>query len=115
MIDKYLIKLNTFTADLDEPIDRDKRTLITTEVDCYEVSEKDNVDGTFNQIFRCKVNGSTIIKQGDNKPILAKSKRSPSQRLRMAFMKENPDEQFYETYMNRLIANLSEVIDFLNK
>ena len=111
-IDRYQIKLNTFTADLDNDIDPDKRLLLTTEVDCYESGKRDNGDGTFNQIYRCKVVGSTLVKQGDNKPILAKSKRSASQRLRMAFNKLSPEEEFY-LYMEKLINNLDEVIEFL--
>jgi hypothetical protein len=112
-IDRYQIKLNTFSADIEEPLDRDKRTLITCEADIYEESEKDNGDGTFNKIYRCKVNGSTIIKQGEKKPILAKSKRSPSQRLRMAFNSINPDEEFYENSMNKIIAKLEEVLEII--
>jgi hypothetical protein len=113
MIDRYQIKLNTFSADIEEPLDRDKRTLITCEADIYEESEKDNGDGSFNKIYRCKVNGSTIIKQGEKKPILAKSKRSPSQRLRMAFNSINLEEEFYQLYMDKIIANLEDIIDFL--
>ena len=91
-IDRYQVKLNTFTAEIDEPIDRDKRTLITCEADIYEESERDNGDGTFNKVYRCKVNGSTIIKQGDKKPILAKSKMTQSQKIRQSLWVLNPEE-----------------------
>lgn len=110
MIDRYKIKLNTFTADLSDPIDREARTLITCECDIYEESEQSNNDGTYNKIYRAKVNGSTIVKQGDKKPILAKSKRSPSQRLRMAIYSINPSEEFYEKTINKLISNIENII-----
>ncbi len=112
-IDRYKIKLNTFSADIEEPLDREARTLITCECDIYEESEQSNNDGTYNKVYRAKVNGSTIVKQGDKKPILAKSKRSPSQRLRMAIHSLNPDEEFYEIEIEKIINNIEEVIDFL--
>jgi hypothetical protein len=110
MINQYKIKLNTFTAELSEPLDREARTLITCEADIYEESEQSNNDGNYNKVYKAKVNGSTIVKQGDKKPILAKSKRSPSQRLRMAIYSINPDEEFYEATINKIITKLEEII-----
>jgi len=112
-IDRFQIKLNTFSADIEEPLDREARTLITCEADIYEESEKDNGDGTYNKIYRAKINGSCIVKQGTKKPILAKSKRSPSQRLRMAIHSINPEEEFYEIEMDKMIANIEDIIEFL--
>lgn len=113
--DRYKIKVNTFTAELEQPIDREKRTIITTEVDCYDVSTPSNEDGTFNEVFKCKVVGSTLVKQGEAKPLICKSKRSLSQRMRMAIWQLNSDELFYESTMNKIMNNLEEIIEYLKE
>lgn len=114
-IDRYKIKLNTFSAELNGELDSNLRILITTECDIYETADQDCQNGEFNRIYRCKVVGSTIVKQGDNKPIIGKSKRSQSQRLRAKLWTINPDEDFYEDIMNRIINNAEEVIEYLTK
>jgi len=113
MINSNNIKVNTFTAEIGEELDSTKRTLVTLEVDIYATEMRDNQDGTFNRVYKAKLNGTTIVKQGDDKPILAKSKRSNSQKLRMAFWRINPDEEFYQRQMNKIMANLEEVLIFL--
>ena len=113
MNDKYKIKLSTFTAELDEPLDREKRTLITVECDIYSVDVPSNNDGSFDTVYRAKVNGSTILKQGESKPILCKSKRSASKKLRGRLWGINPSEEFYQATMNKLIARADEVVEFL--
>jgi hypothetical protein len=113
MINQYKLKLNTFTAELSEPLDREARTLITCEADIFEESEQSNNDGNYNKVYKAKVNGSTIIKQGEKKPILAKSKRTSSQKLRQAIWSINPDETFYEIIMGKIIANTEEIIEYL--
>jgi len=112
-IDRHKIKVNTFTAELDEPIDRSLRTLVTIEAEIYSVDYPDNQDGSFDQVYRAKLCGTTIVKQGDKKPILGKSKRSASQRLRMALYSLNPDEDFYQSQMDKLIANAEDVVEYL--
>jgi hypothetical protein len=113
MITQYKIKLSSFSADLSEPLDREARTLITCECDIYEDAEQTNNDGTYNKVYKAKVNGSTIVKQGDKKPILAKSKRTSSQKLRQAIWSINPDETFYEIEMAKITANIEEIIEYL--
>jgi len=107
------IKLNNFTAELPEELDTKLRTLVTVEAQIYATEMRDNQDGTFDRVYKAKVNGSTIVKQGDQAPILAKSKRSTSQKIRMAFWHINPDDEFYERNMNKIQANLEDVIIFL--
>ena len=112
-IDKYKLIVNRFTAELEGEIDRNKRTLVTSEVDIYEVSTQDNQDGSYNMCYKSKLVGSTIVQQGEDKPKVAKSKRSQSQKLRAALWSINPEEGFYQTMMDKLIINLEDVIDFL--
>lgn len=111
-IDKIKIKVNSFSAELPEGLDRNQRTFVLTETEIYEVSTQDNQDGTFNEIYRAKVVGSTEVRQGDKK-VVGKSKRSQSQKLRQAFWCINPDEDFYQSEMSKIITNLESVIEFL--
>lgn len=112
-IDKYKFTVNRFTAELDSPIDRDLRTLVTIEADIYSVDTPSNEDGTFDKVYKAKLVGSTIIKQGKKKPILAKSKRSASKKLRSALWYINPEEEFYQVTISKIIANLEDVVEFL--
>jgi len=113
-IDKYKIKVNNFSAELEKPLDRSLRSFITIEADIYEVATQDNQDGTFNEVYKAKLVGSTIIKQEGQKSVIkGKSKRSQSQKLKIAFWKENPDEEFYDIYTDKIINNLPEVIEFV--
>lgn len=113
MISQYKIKLNTFTAELDEPLDKDLRSLITAEVDIYAVEEKDLQNGDSDLIYKAKLVGSTIVKQGDKKPIIAKSKRSNSVKLRLALGQINNSDGYYERFMPKLLARLEEVVDMV--
>ena len=112
---QYKLKLTTFTAELEEPLDKSLRTLITTEAEIYEVADKDLQNGEYDKIYRAKVCGVTIVKQGDKKPLLAKSKRSPSQRLRMALRAINDSDEYYDRFMPKLIARLEEVVELLDE
>jgi len=112
-IDKYKITLNRFTAEISEPLDRELRTLITLEADIYDVSQPDNGDGTVNQVFKAKLVGTTIVKQGKTKVLVAKSKRSQSQIMRLEILKRNDSEEYYQRLMSKFINNLDGVIEFL--
>lgn len=113
MIDKYKLKLTQPSAELSEPLDREKRTLVTCEVDIYSVEDQDNQDGTYNRVYKAKINGSTIVKQGDSKPIIAKSKRTQSQKIRQAIWSINPEEDFYNIITDKIVANIEDVIEYL--
>ena len=112
-IDKYKLTLNRFSSELTEPLDRNSRTLLTIEADIYEVATQDNQDNTYNEIYKCKLVGSTIVKQGDKKPIICKSKRTQSQKMRQAIWVIDPNEEFYNIITDKIIVNLPEVIEFL--
>ena len=114
-IDRYKITVNRFTAELEGELDRGARTLITTECEIYDVSTPDNNDGSFDRVYKSKVCGTTIVKQGDKKPQITKSKRSPSQIWRFALDRIEPSEEFYQAMMNKMIANPQKVVDFLYK
>lgn len=112
--DRYKIKVNTFSSELEAPLDRNLRSFITIEADIYDVGTPDNHDGTCDTVYRAKLVGSTIIRQEGQKTIIkGKSKRTNSQRLRAAIWAINSDEVFYDVIMNKIIANIEEVIEFL--
>ena len=113
MINQYKIKINTFSAEINEPVDPKLRSLITMEVDFYEESLRDLQNGEYDKVFKGKLCGSCIVKQGTKKPILAKSKRSPSQKLRQAIFNLNPDEQYYEIVISKIVSNVEEIVEFL--
>jgi len=112
-IDKYNLQLSKFSTELDGEIKEELRTLITTEVDVYATEFRDNGDGTHNKVYKCKVVGSTIVKQGKEKPILGKSKRSASQQVRWAIDDYKTGEDFYQLFMGKLKNNIADVWETL--
>jgi len=111
-IDKYKIKVYSFTAELEGFLKRDQRTIIQTEVDISSVESVDNNDGTYDEIYRAKVVGATECKQG-GLIVKGKSKRTQSQKWRNTLWNINPSEEYYEQIMNKMIANPEEVIQFI--
>ena len=111
--DRLKIKIRGFEAELPEPLDRCLRTLVTAECEIFSEDFPDNQDGTFNRVWRAKVCGTTLVKQGDKKPIASKSKRSQSQRLRAKLWSINSSDEFYEAIMDKIIFNAENVIEFL--
>lgn len=111
-IDKYKITVNRFTAELPQPLDRELRSLVRTEVDIYDVSYPSNEDGTYDTVYKAKCVGTTIVNQGEEKPpIVAKSKRSQSQKLRMAIAKvAGHDEETYTKVMSYIIDNAESLV-----
>jgi hypothetical protein len=96
------IKVSAFSAELPNELNRDLRTLVTAEVDIYDVGTPTNDNGTHDRVFKAKLVGSVIVQQkGVKDTYVCKSKRSPSERLRACI----PDENYYEICMNKLINN----------
>lgn len=115
-IKQYKLTLNRFTAELPEPLDRELRCLVTTEVDIKSVEHPTNDDGTYDEVYKAKVVGTTIVKQaGEKAPIVAKSKRSQSKKLRQRIWQDDPDEEYYKKVMNAYISNHDEIVEFLIK
>lgn len=117
MIDRYKLVVSRFTTELEGELDRSLRSYVLTEVEIYSTESIDNQDGSYNLLYKSKVVGATQIKQGD-KAVKGKSKRSQSQKFRYAVMGlgeklGHDQEQFYDNYMNKLIANPEAVWEFL--
>lgn len=112
-IDKLKVKVASFTTEIEEKLNPDLRTYITIEADIYETANSDNQDGTYDLIYRAKLVGSTIIKQGDSKPIISKSKRSKSQIQRNIIWSIEPSEEFYNIIEDKINNNMEAVIKFV--
>ena len=115
MISQYKFKVRQVTAELPEPIDRTLRTLITAEVDIVNVETPDLHNGEYNEVYVAKHNGTCIVKQGDKKPILTKSKRSLSVQQRMAIRSVNDSDGYYERVMPKIIARIEEVLELVEE
>lgn len=111
-IDRFKIKVRSFTAELNGSLDPNLRTIVQTEVEIDETALKDNGDGTFDQIYRSGVVGATECKQG-GVVIKGKSKRSFSQKWRNVTFRRNPDEEYYEMIMSKMLANPDKTLDFI--
>lgn len=112
----HKIKISSFTTEIDKPIDPNLRTYVTIEADMYSVENPVPTDEQEETIYKGKLVGSTIIKQaGKKEAIIGKSKRSQSKRLRSALWSINPSEDFYQQTLDKILANLEDVIEFINK
>lgn len=111
-IDKYKIRVTSFTAELEKPLDPAQRTIIQTEVEIYETSHRDNNDETFDEIYRAKVVGATDCKQG-GLLVKGKSKRSQSKKIRARCWMDDPSDAYYEWFTNNILAHYEEVKEFL--
>jgi len=112
-INKYKLKTTTFTADLEGELDRDARTFLYTETAIYEVSTQDQNDGSYDKVYKCKVVGETQVKQ-EGKVVKGKSKRSQSKKLRQALWCINPEEEFYQKTMSKIISRIEDVVEYLS-
>lgn len=108
------IKCSSFSSEIEKPLDRNLRTFITAETEIYEVGTQDNNDGTYNELYKCKLVGSTIIQQtGVKEKYVGKSKRTPSQKLKQAIWCIEPDDSYYEMLIDKIVLNLEDVIQYL--
>ncbi len=116
-IDCRKLKLSAFSVDLDgQKLDRNLRTLLTIEADIHTVEYPDKQeDDLVDEVYKCKLVGAVYVKQGESKPIVTKSKRSQSKKMRGCLWKVNPSEDFYDQITNIIIAHPEEACDLLLK
>ena len=108
------LKVNSFSTEIEEELNRNKRTVIQTEVEIYSEETLDNQDGTFTQVWKSKVVGSTICKQGEE-IIKGKSKRTNSQKVRLKCFHDDPSEEYYDKFTTKLLERWEEVNDLIWK
>lgn len=119
-INDYVLKI-TGGVSLPGPILPSKNIILTRgELSVYEAAKRDNQDGSFNMLYKAKFVAGVDFEQG-GRPIRGADKTSKSKKLRGAFYYVWAEESgmdfdpYYEIQMDKLIANLPEVINFLKK
>jgi hypothetical protein len=118
MINSYQLKI-TGASELPQQIDTTKTFKINAELDCYEVSKKDNQDGTFDISYKSRITSPIEVSQGDVK-IKGKDKKRWSQKMRALLYfhwKEDGEigeqDAYYDIYMNKIYNNFELIKEWL--
>jgi len=116
VINENLLRI-TGSAYVESFLNPSKTLNIAGELSIYSVEKRDNNDGTFNLINKAKFIGAVEVEQ-NRKTIRGIDKTKKSVCLRMGIGEIADElgtdrEEFYQLYMNKLLANLNNVFDFL--
>ena len=112
-INQYKLKIRQHIIELEKPLDREQRLFVLSEFEVYDVSHPSRQENEeYDEVYIAKLVGSSEIKQ-QGKVVKGQSKRSASQRLRQAIFNLNPDENFYQIQMDKVISNIEPIIEFL--
>lgn len=117
-INENILKI-TGGAYLNQPLNREQRARISTEIEVYDVATPDNQDGTYNQVFKTKIVDEIQVEQL-GQIITGKPKNSYSQRLRgrmYGYAQELgiiDTEAHYEQNMKKLILYWPEIYEYLS-
>lgn len=115
-INEYLLRI-TGSFPVQELDPSKNLTLTKCELAVYEVSKRDNQDGTFNVVYKSKPISFVEYEQ-DKKAVRGKDKSKKSVRLRLTMMNHADQlgldrEEYYTQYMEKLIHNYEEIHDHL--
>jgi hypothetical protein len=117
-INSHILKI-TGGAELNGKIDTAKSFKINAELDCYEVSKKDNQDGTFDISYKARITSPIEVTQGDTK-IKGRDKRRWSQKWRSLLYfdwKESgaigEQETYYDIMQEKMYRNYEIIKQFL--
>lgn len=109
------------SVNLPEGLEQGMRYLVETEVDVYEITDRDNQDGTINRTYKTKQSGIAKILSPGKKIIKAEAKKSRSQKMHAAIWYYHnmngltePFEDYYDRIMAKANAYMPEIIEFLN-
>ena len=97
-----------------DDIDTQKDIHIKGTLDIYSVEKTDKQDSTYDLKYKGKFIDAIELTQGDKK-IIGRDKTGRSRKLRSAIYMlgqayaNGNDEIFYETVMNKLIANIEDI------
>lgn len=112
-MNEFHLKIRDAAA-IPEQLDSSKAIYLVAELDCDEVSKRDNHDGSFTLTYKTKIVGACEIRQGEKKQI-SKNKTKASQRLRWAIEAKGKAlgiedlELYYTNRMNEIIFKENEV------
>lgn len=109
----------TGEAELPEPLQIGREYIISVRVAIPKKELEDNEDGTFSESFKARMITCEVLK--DNGEIIkSKDRRRASQKLRnmIRFYQgeigdERDEEEFYQAFMAKLMANFDGVVNFL--
>ena len=62
-IDKFKIKIRQFSSELESKLDREQDCILTVPVGIESVETTDNQDGTYDMVYKAKMNGAIDIRQ----------------------------------------------------
>ncbi len=119
-INEYQLKI-TGAASLSQEIKPSMNVLIKNgELSVYEVSKRDNQNGTFNIVYKAKFVSEIDFEQC-GKPIRGADKTGKSKKLRGAIWHLSGDvdmagfeyDKFYDLVMDKIIINLPEIYEFI--
>lgn len=117
------------SVNLQEPLEENNSYKIETEIDVVSIVHRNRQDGTKDLIYKGRTSGIIEIKDKKEKKILAKKYNSPSQKMRFAieiyhdnhngepnydFINHDPEE-FYNQTLNKIMANLDNIIRLIYK
>lgn len=112
-MNEFHLKIRDAAA-IPEQLDSSKAIYLVAELDCDEVSKRDNHDGSFTLTYKTKIVGACEIRQGEKKQI-SKNKTKASQRLRWVLEDEAKEagvddlEAYYQSEMQKIISNRKEL------
>lgn len=101
------------TAELPEPLEMGFDYAVAGRMAVVDINKHDEQDGTFTFTYKGQLTHIQVVNK-IGKTVKAVAKGSKSQVLRYKIM-EHGDNDFYEATMSKLIDNLDEVLELLNK
>lgn len=115
-INQNLLRI-TGSACLSGRIDTNRVIQINSaELSCYSSETRDNQDGTFDIIYKCKITSGVDLEQG-GEIIRGADKTSQSKKTRYCIKELGYElgegEDFYETFQQKLRGNIHEVWQLL--
>ena len=118
-MDTHQIRL-TGTAEVPEAVDDSKYILIAGEFEVHDISKKPDQEGSYKYTYKLMPIRLAKLEESGEK-VRLKTKNSNSTKIRFAVMQESKkrptdldENQFYDTFSERLLGRLPEVLDLLN-
>lgn len=118
-INEHILKISG-SSNLPSGLEMDKRYLVSIEVDCTDIVDRSNQNGTLNREYKCKQTGDTQILVDGKQIIKAEKKQKRSQKLHAAIWYywnmngfEKPFDQYYDETMAKINSRVPEIIEFL--
>ena len=120
-VNEHVMKV-TGSANLPEGLKLGHEYSLVVKTDCYDISDRDNQNGTFNRVYKLKQTGEAAITTDFGRIIQSKGRKSKSKALYGSFYYEHERrrvakkfEDWREQMMVLFIKHLPELIDYVQK